>query len=134
MSRGEDEAFAVAIQAEGRFVAAGASERRCLCFAFDFALARYTSAGSLDKSFGAGGKVRTQIVPGCVVPRLVGLMLPRAKRSLAAAHCRAGKVLRRHAAAPRGRVLDQSLARGWHLVGGATVRLLVSLGPARGSR
>jgi uncharacterized delta-60 repeat protein len=46
-------AAAVAIQADGRIVAAGTVLGR------DFALARYTNNGKPDRSFGSSGKVRT---------------------------------------------------------------------------
>jgi len=46
------EVSTVAIQTDGKIVAAGWTEKT-------FALARYTSNGSLDKSFGSGGKVVT---------------------------------------------------------------------------
>jgi uncharacterized delta-60 repeat protein len=47
-----DYAFAPAIQPDGRIVAAGAGSE-------DFAVARYNRDGSLDTSFGIGGKVTT---------------------------------------------------------------------------
>ncbi len=47
-------AVAVAMQADGKIVAAGGSGS-------DFALARYTPAGRLDRSFGTGGKVLTDV-------------------------------------------------------------------------
>jgi uncharacterized delta-60 repeat protein len=47
-----DEALAIAIQADGKIVAAGSTRA-------DFALARYNSDGSLDSSFGSGGKAIT---------------------------------------------------------------------------
>ncbi|HKD19587.1 MAG TPA: S-layer homology domain-containing protein, partial [Thermoanaerobaculia bacterium] len=55
---GDDRATAVAIQTDGKIVAAGwaitgAATRR------DFALARYNTDGSLDATFGVGGKVTT---------------------------------------------------------------------------
>jgi uncharacterized delta-60 repeat protein len=50
---GSDSAQAVVIQGDGRIVAAGLSG------AGDFALARYTADGSLDPSFGSGGKATT---------------------------------------------------------------------------
>lgn len=46
-------AEAVVVQPDGKIVAAGTVLWR------DFALARYTSSGKLDGSFGSGGKVRT---------------------------------------------------------------------------
>jgi uncharacterized delta-60 repeat protein len=54
----EDRAYAVAVQSDGRVVAAG--------FTFsgssnDFALTRYNTDGSLDSSFGTGGKVITPV-------------------------------------------------------------------------
>jgi uncharacterized delta-60 repeat protein len=51
-------AAAVAIQPDGRIVAAGASDAAGADTA-DVALVRYTADGSLDPSFGSGGKVLT---------------------------------------------------------------------------
>jgi len=48
-----DEAFAVALQSDGKIVAGGTS------WSSAFALARYNTDGSLDASFGSGGKVKT---------------------------------------------------------------------------
>ena len=52
-----DEAHAVAVQADGKIIAAGSSS----AFGYDnnFALARYNPDGSLDASFGTDGKVVT---------------------------------------------------------------------------
>src|SRR5262245_721285 len=44
-----DGASAVAVQSDGKIVVAGGSDG-------DFALARYTSAGFLDPTFGSGGR------------------------------------------------------------------------------
>ena len=52
-----DAAYAMAIQSDGRIVVAGTSNN-------DFALARYNADGSLDTSFGTGGKVTTDIDSG----------------------------------------------------------------------
>ena len=67
-----DKAHAVAVQADGKIVAAGASDlsgrsgdKNC-CFD-DFALARYTADGRLDASFGSGGKVLTQFADNAIV-------------------------------------------------------------------
>jgi len=49
-------AESVAVQQDGKIVAAGLA-------AFDVALARYTSDGTLDPSFGTGGRVTTSISP-----------------------------------------------------------------------
>jgi uncharacterized delta-60 repeat protein len=51
-----DWAYATAIQPDGRILAAGVSDARGT---YDFALARYTSAHDLDKTFGQGGVVLT---------------------------------------------------------------------------
>lgn len=56
----DDVANAVAIQPDGKIVAVGYNNvTRFAQFLFDFALARYNSDGSLDSSFGSGGKVTT---------------------------------------------------------------------------
>jgi uncharacterized delta-60 repeat protein len=54
---GDDEAFAVALQFDGKIVVAGSSFSNG--GTYDFALVRYNSDGSLDQSFGSGGKVVT---------------------------------------------------------------------------
>ncbi|MFH8627539.1 calcium-binding protein [Streptomyces vietnamensis] len=51
---GFDEAEGVALQPDGKIVAAGGG-------GFDFALARYNPDGSLDTGFGSGGRVTTDI-------------------------------------------------------------------------
>ena len=51
-SGGNDYAFALALQSDGRIVAAGGTSS-------GFALARYNPDGSLDNGFGSGGKVTT---------------------------------------------------------------------------
>ncbi len=56
-----DEAYAVAIQADGKFVVAGISYNGANN---DFSLVRYNTNGSLDNSFGTGGKVITAIGSG----------------------------------------------------------------------
>jgi len=53
-----DFAFAVTIQSNGRIVAAGGATIAGAPFT-DFAVARYETNGSLDQSFGIGGKVMT---------------------------------------------------------------------------
>jgi uncharacterized delta-60 repeat protein len=51
-SDNSDRAYAVAIQTDGKIIVAGSTGS-------DFALARYNSNGTLDSSFGDGGKVTT---------------------------------------------------------------------------
>src|SRR5215831_9343154 len=59
------QAFSVSVQPDGRIVAAGYTEIGACLFngleqpCFDFALARYNSNGTLDASFGMGGRVTT---------------------------------------------------------------------------
>jgi uncharacterized delta-60 repeat protein len=57
-----DSALGVAIQADGKLVVAGSSNALGLPDVWDFALVRYTVDGSLDPSFGKGGKVLTHFV------------------------------------------------------------------------
>jgi uncharacterized delta-60 repeat protein len=60
-SNNSDAAFAAAIQADGRLVVAGDSRSASDSDSADFALARYNTDGSLDTSFGSGGRVITDI-------------------------------------------------------------------------
>jgi uncharacterized delta-60 repeat protein len=57
-----DNAFAVAIQQDGKIVAAGGTQTEH--GGTDFVLARYNADGSLDTSFGVGGKVQTDFRGG----------------------------------------------------------------------
>lgn len=52
-----DEAQAVAVQPDGKILVAGASDQGAS--GYDFALARYNADGTLDASFGHGGRVTT---------------------------------------------------------------------------
>lgn len=54
-----DRVTCLAFQSDGKIIAAGASGTRGIFYASDFALVRYNADGSLDESFGAGGKVMT---------------------------------------------------------------------------
>jgi uncharacterized delta-60 repeat protein len=59
-------AFALAIQSNGDVVAGGAAAQGAFNLSFDspFGLARFTSLGALDTSFGTGGLVTTTLVTG----------------------------------------------------------------------
>ena len=57
VSGSEDSAYSVAVQADGKIVAAGTSYPGP-----DFAVVRYNSDGSLDPSFGGTGKVTTNVI------------------------------------------------------------------------
>ena len=73
---------AVALQPDGKILVAGAvmnSERNG-----DMLLLRYTSAGALDSSFGAGGVVVTGISPGSQDEARALLILPMERLSLGA--------------------------------------------------
>lgn len=63
-SNDPDEAFAIAIQTDGKIVVAGTSNASAAT-QFDFALARYNGDGTLDTTFGSGGKVTTDFEGGC---------------------------------------------------------------------
>jgi uncharacterized delta-60 repeat protein len=56
---GDDHAYALAIQADGKIVVAGSAQVSVR--ETNFALVRYNPDGSLDSSFGQGGKVTTRI-------------------------------------------------------------------------
>jgi uncharacterized delta-60 repeat protein len=56
---GGDIAFGIALTADGKITAAGVMRAAAPGSPGDFALARYNSDGSLDSSFGSGGKVTT---------------------------------------------------------------------------
>jgi len=57
---GHDNGYSVAIQSDGRIIVVGNLCNDCAFdIAYDFALVRYNINGSLDNSFGSGGKVIT---------------------------------------------------------------------------
>lgn len=58
-----DQATSIAMQPDGKIVAAGWSQSGDPANGDDFALARYDSDGQLDASFGPGGKVTTSFGP-----------------------------------------------------------------------
>ena len=65
----------------------------------------------------------------CVVPRVRGRELTRARRLLARAHCAVGRIRRaRSRHVRRGRVISQGHRAGRSLPGGARVGLLISAG------
>jgi RTX calcium-binding nonapeptide repeat (4 copies)/PASTA domain len=67
--------------------------------------------------------------PGCVVPRLRGRTLAKAKVLLVRARCSLGKVTRVRSRVKRGTVLKQSPAPGLRRTRGTKVSLRVSRGP-----
>ncbi|HMI93108.1 MAG TPA: Calx-beta domain-containing protein, partial [Polyangiales bacterium] len=75
---GADQAFAVAVQPDGRIVVAGnvGVDTPSGNPSFDFGLARYESDGRLDDSFGSGGKLTTDIGGGSEFARAIALQQP----------------------------------------------------------
>ncbi len=67
---GEDTAYAVAIQPDGKTVAAGVSHNGSN---LDFALVRYNLDGSLDTTFDGDGKLTTAILSGHDVARAIAI-------------------------------------------------------------
>ena len=63
---GNDLANAVVVQPDGKIIAAGSSDKHMVegPGTSDFALVRYTTSGTLDASFGKGGKVVTDVGGG----------------------------------------------------------------------
>ena len=59
---GDDYAYAMALQPDGKIVAVG--QANTTAGNDDFGVARYNPDGSLDTSFGAGGLVTTSVAPG----------------------------------------------------------------------
>src|SRR5689334_5969354 len=59
-----DRVASLLVQPDGKIIATGASGSRDIYSASDFALVRYNADGSLDSSFGIGGKVITDFFGG----------------------------------------------------------------------
>src|SRR5207237_273499 len=81
----DDEASALVVQPDGKLVAAGYSDRGGNT---TFALARYNAAGSLDTSFGTGGKVTTAI--GSTDDKAIALVLQPDGKLVAAGYSKGG--------------------------------------------
>ena len=108
-----DGAYALALQPDGKLVAAGSSIQGPGTGS-GFALVRYLGSGP-------------QVV--CVVPKLKGKTLRSATRALTKAHCSVGKLTRTFSAkVGKGRVIASKPASGKTLAQGARVRLQVSKG------
>ena len=70
---------------------------------------------------------------GCTVPKVTGMKPAAARKALKRARCKAGKTTQRtHAKVKRGLVIGTTPKAGTSLPAGATVALVVSMGPARG--
>jgi uncharacterized delta-60 repeat protein len=113
---GSDYAYALALQPNGRAVAAGMSSHPGSDFEGDFALARYL-----------GGNA------ACLVPRVTGTTLALARRSITNAGCSMGAVKTRFSqTVMKGHVISQSPAPGARRAKGARVDLVVSKGRKKG--
>ena len=81
-----------------------------------------------DASSPGGDPHPTVALPrtGCKVPKLVGLSLSKAKKRLAKANCRTGRIIRTTRTHRRGRVIRQSSKPGVRRAAGARIRLTVA--------
>src|SRR6266545_3465614 len=71
-------------------------------------------------------QVPPPVVVRCVVPRVIGLRLARARRRIRRAHCLVGRIKRVHSRPRRvGRVIGQSPRRGAGRPAGTRVKLVV---------
>ncbi len=160
------------LQLNGKIVVAGYN-RETSTSPLTFALVRYLPNGSLDPTFGTGGKVTTAIGPyddyiiglgiqrdgkivgggasardtagndydfalaryqgdTCVVPKLKGRKLARAKSLIKQNTCAVGKVKKRFSKkVKKGRVISQSPAGGTKVASASPVNLVASKGPKR---
>src|SRR5216110_746137 len=71
INRSTDIAQAVAVQADGKLVVVGQTYRHNDFSGEDFVVTRYNTDGTLDNSFGSGGKVRTDFPGLAAVPSSV---------------------------------------------------------------
>jgi len=98
-------AAAVTVQPDGKIVAAG-------WYRNDFTLVRYLGSGPRR----------------CVVPKVVGLALARARDRIVSAGCRTGSITWRHSKARKGWVIAQRPTAALHLPAKGKVSLVVSRG------
>jgi hypothetical protein len=70
----------------------------------------------------------TFVAPECVVPKLKGKTLARARKALITAHCALGKVKKAASTTKAGLVIAQSPRPGKHLADGAKVNVTLSKG------
>src|SRR5438552_13266724 len=71
INRSTDIAQAVAVQADGKLVVVGQTYKHNDFSGEDFVVTRYNTDGTLDNSFGSGGKVRTDFPGLAAVPSSV---------------------------------------------------------------
>lgn len=66
--------------------------------------------------------------PVCLVPKVKGKTLARAKSALTQAHCQAGKVTKKFSKVKKGRVISQRPKPDTNLAADAKVNLVISKG------
>lgn len=86
---GTDTGRSVAIQSDGKIVASGYCDMGGAT-GEDFCLARYSSAGVLDNTFGGDGKVTTSIAPGVAGDYSRGVRIQDDGKIVAAGYCYMG--------------------------------------------
>ena len=113
-----DEAFAVAIQGDGKIVVVGFATRAVTTGSGDFALARYNANGTLDSSFGSAGKLTTDIAGGIDIAHNVIVLQGTGAILVSGAGTTAGDAGLDHAGLARydtNGVLDASFGSGGKL-------------------
>jgi uncharacterized delta-60 repeat protein len=108
------EASGVAVQADGKLVVAGSVNTD------SFGVVRYTADGKLDPSFGAGGKVITDVASGGAIAHVSGLALQPDRKLVVSGNAEGSITLIRYTA---GGDLDSSFGRGGVVI--------TDLGPGR---
>jgi uncharacterized delta-60 repeat protein len=86
-----DQANAMAIQADGKIVAAGSTRTSNSDGNTDFALARYNVDGTLDTTFGLDGKVTTEFSTSVEVEEVRGIALQSDGKIVVAGHRATGQ-------------------------------------------
>jgi hypothetical protein len=82
-------------------------------------------------SFQASVQLQGQEGAKCIVPKLRGKKLKAAKLAVRRAHCRVGRIVKRHSGKKRLRVIKQRPRPRTERAAGSPVKLVVSRGPAR---
>ncbi|WP_407571992.1 hypothetical protein [Deinococcus altitudinis] len=85
-----DQAAALRVQPDGKLVAAGTASQDTGTPGFYFSLVRYRADGTLDTSFGRGGKVVTPVAGGARVDALRALQVQRDGKLVVAGYVNGG--------------------------------------------
>ena len=114
LRKDDDGAHAVAVQDDGKVLVAGYSSKGGSADFYDFAIVRYNQDGSLDDSFGEGGKVTTDISGGDKAPdRVYAItLLPEGKIVVAGTVSAGAQMCQIHACWKNGFGLAQYNADG----------------------